>query len=206
MITNQKCPYHNQYWSCVREPKSASKPTKTTIDSVNWREALKNIDPVILDRYYEQRRLREFGSEAAQILQERLEPNYNKFGHWMFLGTTCPKELLMAHLFSRQDCLTWESSFRVKQNGVWEKHTRTYYYFKKAMPDLLAGFDWDLKEHPISITEMFHNREIRSFYHETVFIINNNHDNRVYIFISHRSHKHIVQSQMCGKIQLDLIN
>ncbi|KAG2382090.1 hypothetical protein C9374_002661 [Naegleria lovaniensis] len=163
----------------VRVPKRAIKPTPTEVDtSINWREALKDIDPAILDRYYQQRRLREFGSESAQILNRRLEPNYSKFGHWLFLGT-CPKELL-AHLFTRQDCLTWQAQYRVKQNGVWEKYTRTYYYFKQSMPDLLAGFDWGLKDHPI--TEMFHNREIRSFYHETVFIVN--HDNRVHIHFS----------------------
>ncbi|KAG2375079.1 hypothetical protein C9374_010083 [Naegleria lovaniensis] len=163
----------------IKVPKTASKPSPVQINTdINWRESLKDIDPAVLERYYQYRRIHEFGSEASSILYKRLEPNYSKFGHWLYLGS-CPKHFVDI-LFTHQNCLKWTQSYRAKENGIWTQRFRTVYYFKGSMPDLLVDHDWALKLHPIS--ELFNNKEMRSWYHEAVFIVND--DNRVFLHFS----------------------
>ncbi|EFC41981.1 predicted protein [Naegleria gruberi] len=163
----------------INIPKKATKPTPCQFGGVDWRSVIATYDQDILELYYQNRRLKEFTMEAANILHTRLQPNFSKFGTWNFLGS-CTKELLNK-LFSHQDCLTWDAPFTSKENGQVIKKTQTFFYFCGSMPDLLTGeFEWEFKQHPI--TEDFNFKQIESFYNELVIIIKP--DNRVFCHYS----------------------
>ncbi|KAL9654855.1 hypothetical protein ABK040_008647 [Willaertia magna] len=131
------------------------------------------IDLQILERYHNYKVCEEFCENVRKILYNRLQPNFSKFGFWLFLGT-CRHNIIYT-LFSSQKCLIWDAKQKSIEDGFIKYYPRKIYLFNKIMPNL-GNQTWFIREHGYSKNYV---KQLRSFYTELVFIVNIN-DNRIY--------------------------
>lgn len=163
----------------IKTPKCARTPQPIAAGDLTWRSIVPLYDPLVLDRYYRDRVVREFCAQVSSILHERLEPGYAKFGYWKPLGS-CNAEYLNIFFSHQTTCKTWDAHYKEKHDGEWVQKTRKFYYFQTVAPNLGTTNTWYIRDH--GPREAFRFLETRTFYTQLVFIVNT--DGRVFYHYS----------------------